>query len=88
MNSKPETAQPPASIEGLSFEDALEELKSIVSSLESGQTRLEDSVQAYERGVALKQHCEKKLKEARSKIEQISINHEGQVTATPLDAQE
>jgi exodeoxyribonuclease VII small subunit len=77
-----------SAVKTLSFEVALEELKSIVSSLESGETKLEDSIRAYERGVALKVHCETKLREARSKIEKISINEEGQITTSPLDAQE
>ena len=75
-------------VEVLSFESALEELQAIVKNLETGQTALEDSVTAYERGVLLKRHCEKKLTEARAKIEKISINSDGSVATTPFDEQE
>jgi exodeoxyribonuclease VII small subunit len=71
-------------VEKLSFEQALKELEEIVSSLEAGQTTLEDSISSYERGVELKKHCEKKLNEARAKIEKISINEDGSVQATPF----
>ncbi|MAH05147.1 MAG: exodeoxyribonuclease VII small subunit [Alphaproteobacteria bacterium] len=71
-------------IENLSFEAALGELETLVQNLESGQTSLEDSINAYERGVALKKHCEKKLKEAELKIEQIAQNEDGSVSTTPF----
>ncbi|MCS6985524.1 MAG: exodeoxyribonuclease VII small subunit [Leptospiraceae bacterium] len=50
--------------EGLSFEKALDELEEITRKLESGNTSLEESMQLYERGIQLKQFCEKKLKDA------------------------
>ncbi len=65
------------SLEKLSFEDALAELEKIVSNLETGKTGLEESISSYERGIALKKHCEKKLKEAQEKIEKITINEDG-----------
>ena len=79
---------PPAAVETMSFESALAELESIVRDLETGRAGLEDSIGAYERGVALKRHCEKKLQEARSKIEKLSIGNDGAVTAAPFDRQE
>ena len=42
----------------------------------------EDARAAYERGVALKQHCEKKLREAQSKIEKITLGADGKPTAS------
>ncbi len=71
--------------EEMSFETALAELETIVSSLESGKAPLEDSIASYERGIALKKHCEKKLSEAQEKIEKISISADGTPTATPFD---
>ena len=59
----------PAAIETLSFEAALRELESIVSRLEQGEVDLEDSIALYERGQALKAHCEKKLKAAEGRLE-------------------
>lgn len=72
-------------VKDLSFEQAMEELDSIVRALESGQAPLSDSVASYERGVALKQHCEELLKQAQAKIEKISVGPDGTVSAEPLD---
>lgn len=69
----------------LSFEDALTELESIVSALESGKAPLEDSIASYERGMALKQHCAKKLSTAQEKIEKITITPDGSATTQPFD---
>lgn len=78
----------PASIETLSFEAALSELDKIVKTMETGETALEDSIAAYERGIALKDHCEKKLREAKSKIEKISIDQNGAAKTEPFGEQE
>ena len=75
-------------LEKLSFEDALSELEGIVGSLESGKAPLEESITAYERGIALKKHCETKLREAQSKIEKISLNDDGSVTTEDLNLNE
>ncbi len=61
-----------AEIAALGFEDAMKELERIVRDLESGQVKLDDAVKAYERGAALKRHCEAKLAEARAKVEKIT----------------
>jgi exodeoxyribonuclease VII small subunit len=55
----------------LTFEAALQELEGIVARLEQGQVDLEDSIVLYERGQALKLHCESKLKAAESRLEKI-----------------
>lgn len=72
-------------VENLSFEDALGELESIVKILETGQAKLEDSIGKYERGIALKNHCEKKLREAQAKIEKITVGSDGSLATAPLD---
>lgn len=74
-----------AALESLSFEQALEELETIVRDLETGKSALEESIGAYERGIALKNHCEKKLKEAQSKIEKITVQPDGTIKTEPLD---
>ena len=63
----------------LSFEAALAELEKIVRDLETGKAGLEDSIKLYERGVALRQHCEAKLKDAQLRVEKISLNAKGDV---------
>ncbi|HEX7390194.1 MAG TPA: exodeoxyribonuclease VII small subunit [Acidiphilium sp.] len=62
---------PAPALESLSFEDALAELERIVRGLESGQQKLEDAIAAYERGAALKRHCETRLAEAESRVQAI-----------------
>ncbi len=68
-------------VEKLSFEQALAELEGIVKDLETGNAALEDSIARYERGMALKAHCEQKLREAQAKIEKITVQHDGSVSA-------
>jgi exodeoxyribonuclease VII small subunit len=64
-------------IEELNFEGALKELEAIVSRLEQGEVDLEDSIALYERGQALKAHCEKKLKAAETRLEKIVLGASG-----------
>ncbi len=59
-------------IKELKFEDAMDELGKIVSKLDSGELSLEESIEAYEIGTALKEHCENQLKKAELKILKVS----------------
>lgn len=77
-----------SAIEKLSFEDALGELETIVRDLGKGDIPLEKSIESYERGVALKKHCESKLRDAQAKIEKITVKQDGSVTTEPLDQDE
>lgn len=71
----------------MSFEQALSELEQIVNKLESGQAPLQESIAIYERGEALKQHCETLLKTAEARIEKITLSRDGTPTGTePLDS--
>ncbi len=75
-----------ADIAKLSFEDALKALEEIVQRLESGRVELEESIAIYERGAALKAHCEAKLKDAEARIEKIVLGPGGAPAGTePLD---
>ena len=69
----------------MSFEDALDALKTIVEQLERGEGKLDQAIEAYERGAALKRHCEAKLKEAKEKIETVSLGPDGTPTAKPAE---
>ena len=62
-------------INNLSFEDALEQLENITESFEDGDSTLENAVNLYNKGVLLKKHCEKKLKEAKRKIDEAKENN-------------
>lgn len=69
----------------LTFEEALKELESVVGQLERGDVALEQSIALYERGAALKAHCESRLAAAQARIEQITLA-EGQATGLkPFD---
>ena len=72
----------------MSFEDALKQLEKIVDDLERGDVPLEESIRIYERGEALKKHCDTLLKSAEDKVEKIRIGRDGQPAVTePLDAE-
>ena len=75
----------PDDIANLSFEAALQELERIVAELESGKAELERSIQVYERGAALKTHCEAKLKAAQLRVEKIIVGSGGVVGAEAAD---
>ena len=60
----------------LSFEEAMTELESVVRRLDSGNIKLEDAVQTYERGVQLKNHCAEKLQSAKSKIDLLILKND------------
>jgi exodeoxyribonuclease VII small subunit len=70
-------------IAAMNFEDALAELEGIVRRLESGQVKLDDAIQSYERGAQLKRHCEKKLNEAQQRVDRIVIGPDGAVAVEP-----
>ena len=73
-------------LDGLSFEKALAELETIVGHLERGDVPLEESIKIYERGEALKKHCESLLAQAEAKVEKIRTGASGQAVGTePLD---
>ena len=70
----------------MSFEEAMRELETVVGKLESGDVPLEDSIKLYERGAALKEHCQKKLAEAEEKVAQITLDGDGSPKGTaPVD---
>ncbi|WP_339335146.1 exodeoxyribonuclease VII small subunit [uncultured Maricaulis sp.] len=76
-------AEPHADIATLSFEKALAELEGIVRQLESGEVELERSIEIYERGAALRAHCDSKLKAAELKVEKIVRGEDGQPATEP-----
>jgi exodeoxyribonuclease VII small subunit len=75
-----------ADITAMPFEAAMKELESIVDKLEKGTVSLEESIAIYERGEALKTHCDALLKNAEARIEKITLGANGKVTGSePLD---
>ena len=62
-------------IEKLDFETALSKLEEIVEKLGGGKVNLEETVGLYEQGIALKDHCTKKLADAKMKVEQLMVHN-------------
>lgn len=73
----------------MSFEQALDQLEKIVEKLERGDVALEESIRIYERGEALKTHCDKLLKEAENKVDKIRLSRSGEPDGLePLDSEQ
>ena len=73
-------------IAGMSFEDALKALEDVVRKLETGEVPLEESIGLYERGEALRRHCQARLDAAQARIEKIVAGPDGKATGTvPFD---
>jgi exodeoxyribonuclease VII small subunit len=86
--AKPAAMQEQApDISAMSFEDALKALEDVVRKLEGGDVPLEDSINLYERGEALRKHCQARLDAAQARIEKIVAGPDGKATgAVPFDA--
>ncbi len=75
-----------ADVGDMTFERALKELEGIVGRLERGDVELEESITIYERGEALRDHCDRLLKQAEAKVERLTFGADGQPAGTePLD---
>lgn len=77
----------PQDVAGMSFEAAMAELEQIVNLLEAGKGKLDDAIRSYERGTALRRHCEAKLAEAQARIDRIVAGADGSITTAPLDGE-
>ena len=78
-------AAPP--IDTMSFEQALKALEDVVRQLEGGEVPLEESIGLYERGEALRLHCQARLDAAQARIEKIVTGPDGKASGTvPFDA--
>ena len=76
----------PPDVKKMSFEAALEELEGIVRTLEGGECDLDHAIIAYSRGALLKRHCEDKLKDAKSRIDKVLIDGDGNPSAVPFES--
>lgn len=73
------------SIEKMTFEEAMSELETLLKKIDTGQENLADAVSSFERGVVLKNHCEKMLKEAKLKIEKVTLTAENKVEFSEIE---
>ena len=71
-------------LEKMTFEDAMKELENLVDSLDKGDVSLDEAIAAYDRGSQLKDHCQKKLNEAKMKVETIQSSGESNVMPNKL----
>ena len=62
---------------GFNFENALQTLEELVSSMEQGELSLEESLQAFEKGIKLTRECQRALKQAEHKV-QVLLNEQGE----------
>ena len=62
-------------LEKLTFEEAMQELEKLVDSLDKGDASLDEAIAAYDRGSQLKDYCQKKLHDAKMKVETIQSSH-------------
>jgi exodeoxyribonuclease VII small subunit len=72
-------------ISKLNFEDSIKQLKGIVEQIEQGEIPLQDSLEQYEKGMALINHCRTILQRAEKRIEKITAE---QSAPPDADAQE
>lgn len=73
-------------VEAMSFEEAMAELERVVSQLEGGQAPLDQSISLYERGEALRAHCDARLKDAELRVSRIIQGPDGEAkSAEPFD---
>ncbi len=76
-----------SNIAELTFEQALRELEGVVRRLESGEVPLDESIDLYERGEALRKACQTRLDAAQARIEKIVASADGKPAGTvPFDA--
>jgi exodeoxyribonuclease VII small subunit len=77
-------APPPTDIAAMPFDRALTELQSVVGRLEAGGLALEDSIDLYERGVALHDHCSTLLSGAELRVQRLVDQAGGRLRAVDL----
>lgn len=77
-----------AALEEMSFEEALGQLEAIVKKLETGAGSLESSIEDYVKGTTLKEHCYKKLQDAKLKVDKIIQNQNGTIATEPFPTEE
>ena len=71
-------------LEKMTFEDAMHELENLVNALDKGDISLDKAIAAYDRGSKLKDHCEKKLNEAKMKVETIQLSENKEIIPDKL----
>jgi exodeoxyribonuclease VII small subunit len=76
-----------ADIKKMDFETAISELENIVNSFENGQITLEKSIEQYVIATQLKAQCDKKLSEAKLKVEKVTSSDANGVQTTNFEVE-
>ena len=71
-------------LDKMTFEEAMNELEKLVESLDKGDISLDQAIAAYDRGSQLKDHCQKKLNEAKMKVETIQLSNNPEIVPDKL----
>jgi exodeoxyribonuclease VII small subunit len=79
--------KPKDDLSKLTFEQAIQQLKGIVDRIEQGEIPLQDSLEQYEKGMALIKHCRDILQKAEKRIEKISKEEPSEPEKEPKDAE-
>jgi exodeoxyribonuclease VII small subunit len=69
----------------INFETSIAALEELVEKMESGEFSLEESLQQFERGIALARACQQALREAEQKVLQLTGDGDGGGTLTPFE---
>ncbi len=75
-------------VEGISFEEAMKRLESIVETLGEGNLSLDDSLKMFEEGMELCKFCNKKLDEAEYKVEKLVAKEGGEISVEEFEVEE
>ncbi len=73
-------------LDKMSFEEAMNELENLVASLDKGDISLDQAIKAYDRGAQLKDLCQKKLNDAKMKVETIQSSDSSDVISEQLSS--
>ena len=68
----------------MKFEESMQELEEIVRKMETGNLPLDDALNLFEKGIKLSHLCSKKLEAARTKIDVLTKNKDGELSAQPF----
>ena len=76
----------PEEVAALSYEQALEQLDTLIAQLEKGDIPLDDAISAYERGTRLARHCAELLDRTEQRVSQLVVSGDGTMSEKPLEA--
>lgn len=77
----------PPKKKSIDFEQSLGTLEGLVNRMEQGDMTLEESLQAFETGIALTRECQARLAAAEQQVNKL-IENQGNISLEPFDAEE